>query len=343
MKPNARGAGRSNSLASLRGGDSLLRCMTNGPIETAIARFRAQAALPPDSQRVIDDAVVRTGRSGLVIVRDLMDAGLVRPLPNWLSVMELGYRRTNDVGHAQRTMVPKARGERQVADQDQVFIPIYCTWDDFSFNIRELAAAERVGQPLDTTHVEMATRRDNESFEDQAIYGAGFNVNGNSAPGFLTDPANRIAYTDGEAWTATGHSGEDIYADVMKLAQPLIDANFTSGQLRLYVPTNYGLKLGEDWKANSSLTIRQRLEELEFGGGQRLTIKTAPSLPANRTLLLHMTSDVVDVILGQEPTTVSWEDGPGWEKFFSVLGCLIVRIKENYEGEQGFVVGDLTL
>jgi len=311
-----------------------------GP-ERALGEFRAASPLPRDTQLLFDDAVVGVGVERLTLVDDLIAEGLTRPLPNWLAVTELGYRRSGRAGHAQRTMVPKARGERQVQDQDEVIIPVFLTWDDFSFNARELAASERIGQPLDVSHVQGATRNVNEAVEDQGINGAGFTVKGNSAPGLLNAPdVNSQAYIDNEAWTAAGHSGEDIVQDVLNMVGVAQGKGFF-GPYNFYMPGNYGLKVSGDFKSGTSGTTLERLQSLDFGG-RPIRYRIADRLPANRTALVQMTSDVIDVVVGQTPASVSWEDGAGWEEFFLVLACMIVRPKSTVEDKSGIVLGNTT-
>lgn len=307
----------------------------------SVNAFRAAAPLPRNTQELIDKAVVRVGMDRLTIVADLLAEGLIYDLPNWLSVLMLYHERSGRAGHAQRTMIPKARGERQVEDRLGIYLPVYATWDDFSFNIREILASERVGAPLETSHVEGATRNVNEAIEDQCINGAGFNVDGNSAPGLLTSPLNTVAYTGNEAWDAVGHTGEEILADVMSMIDAA-QADRYFGPYNLYIPTTYGTKLfGTDFKANSSDTIQSRLEQINVGG-RPLRIRVADMLPANRTALVQMTSNVIDVVVGQTPTEISWEDGPGLERFFMVLACMIVRVKYDYSNKSGIVIGNTT-
>lgn len=309
---------------------------------TSLSQFRSLSPLPEDAQRVVDDAILRVGRNRLVIVEDLLAEGLVRPLPNWLSVLELGWDSTNEVGHAQRTMHFDVRGERQVADRTRNVIPIFGTWDDFEFDFRTLAASDRVGAGIDTAHIEQATRNVNEALEDQAINGAGFNVNGNGAPGILTSPINTFTYAGNEAWDVVGHTGEEILGDVLD-AVAAAQADDFYGPYNLYVPSTYGLKLGEDFKANSSLTIGQRIQELIFGS-RGINIRVADRLPANRTILMQMTSDVIDVIVGQTPASLSWRSSlhPLSGTSFVVLACLITRVRSNYDNKSGIVVGNTT-
>lgn len=299
----------------------------------SVAELRAAAPLPVDTERLIDQAVVKVGRERLTLVSDLLSMGLTYNLPNWLSVPTLYWEKIGEAGSAKRTMVPKARGERQIMDREGQTIPIFCTWDDFSFDVRELAAAERVGAPLDTTHTEQATRNVNEAHEDCALNG-GPTIAGNTVYGILNEPnVNTMNFSSGEAWTAVAHDGEDILGDVGTMIDGL-QADKKYGPYYLYVNAPYGRKLmTTDFKANSALTIMQRLEETG------LTVRIADKMPANTVAMVQMTSDVVDIVVGQQPTPVSWQDGSGWETFFVVLSCLVPRVKADIDGNSGIIVG----
>lgn len=306
-----------------------------------IAAIRAMAPLPKDAQELIDTAVVNVGLDRLVIAGDVMAAGLTFPMPGWLGQMELYWEKAAKIGDARRTMTPGARGERQMPDRTPARIPIYATMDDFSFHIRVLLASQNGGAPLDTTGVEQATRRVNESIEDSFINGANLQVGGLTAPGLLNAPnVNTQAFIDAESWTDVNHSGEDILADVLNMIT-VLQSDKKYGPYNLYIPTEYGIKLSEDFKANSDKTIRTRLEEIE----EINSIKVADQMPGDsavggpKVVMLQMTSDVVQAVVGQEPTTVNWTDGSGWEQFFVVMGCIIPRVRDDYDGQSGIVVG----
>lgn len=318
-----------------------------GPLSNALLSInsiddlRAYSPLPDEAQRLIDTAVVSVGLERLTLVADLYAAGLTFPLADPLSVMELYWERDSKIGHAKRMMLPNARGENQLVNRDGLRIPIYATVEDFNLNVRTLRASLRAGTPLDTSMVAQAVRRVNESIEDAAINGAGLAVGGNTAYGILTHPnANTQAYSGGEAWTAAAHDGEDILGDVLNMVDAL-QADNMFGPYRLYVNTTYGNKLNEDFKANSDKTILQRLQEMTFEG-QPLTVRVADRLPANYTALVQMTSNVVDVIDGQQPTVISWASANGMEQFFMVLAFVIPRIKAAIDGTCGICVGNLS-
>lgn len=303
--------------------------------------MRALAPLPKDSQELIDKAVVNVGLDRLVVAADVIGAGLTFPLPGWLGVMELYWEKAAKVGDARRTMTPGSRGERQMPDRDPARIPIYATIDDFSFHIRVLLASQNGGAPLDTSLVEQATRRVNESIEDSFINGANLQVGGLTAPGLLNAPnANSQTFVDSESWTNVNHSGEDILQDVLNM---ITDAQSDKkyGPYNLYIPTEYGIKISEDFKANSDKTIRMRLQEID----EISAIRVADQMPGDaavggpKAVLVQMTNDVVEAVVGQQPTTVNWTDGSGWEQFFVVMGCVIPRVRDDYDGNSGIVIG----
>lgn len=304
----------------------------------SVATMRSLSPLEEDAQRVIDRAVVRVGLERLTIVRDLLAAGLIYPLPDPLSVMELQWERQSKTGGAQRTMLPSARGESQLPDRTPGRIPIYLTTDDFHLNIRTLKMSERLGAPLDTSLVEEATRRVNEAIEDALINGAGLTVDGYTTPGLLSGAnQNTMNYVGGEAWDVVGHTGEEILADVLTMIDRL-QADKRFGPYNLYVPTTYGTKLMQDFKANGDRSIMERLREIT-AGGRALNIEVADRLPANTTVMLQMTSDVVDIVDGQRPVVVPWTSPDGFTLFWMVMAIMVPRVKYDYETQSGIVVG----
>ncbi len=308
----------------------------------SVAEMRANSPLEEDAQKLVDQAVVRVGLDRLTIAADVMAAGLTFPLANPMSVMELQWEVVSEAGGAQRTMLPRARGENQLQGRDVRKIPIYLTTEDFSVNRRLLLASERNGAPIDTALVEQATRRVNEAIEDSVINGAAVTVAGSSTPGLLNAPnVNAYAYSSNEAWDAAGHNGEDILGDVQGMID-LLQADKRYGPYHLYVPTSYGNKLNEDFKAHSDKTILQRLQEIQVGG-RTLMVKTADLLPTNRTAMVQMTSDVIDIIDGQRPVVVPWTSPDGFVLFWMVMAIIVPRVRDDYDGKSGICVGHTTV
>lgn len=317
----------------------------------ALAQFRAAAPLPTELQTVFDDAVIGVGRQGLVLVNDLISAGLTRDLPGWLGITTIGhYRRSGDVGMAQRTMELDVRGERQVHDRDKVILPVFATHDDFSFGPRELAEAARLGTPLPTDGLEQATRNVNVAIEDQAINGwtdangTLVNVAGNPVPGLLSSPANTFVYTGtNKAWDHASKTGQEIIADVMGMLAMANADYFYGPKFNFYMPTSYWNRVQDDYIVGNVVngTILSRLQKIGGEDSQTITFRHLPYMPANRTALVQMTSDVIDVVIGQTPAELSWTANNGLgRRFFLVLASMFVRIKADYNSGAGIVIGN---
>ena len=310
----------------------------------SIDTLRALTPLEENAQKVIDQAVVDVGLERLVLVQDMLAAGLVYNLPNPLSVTEVQWDTIAKTGGAQRQMNPSARGEYQLPNRVPGRVPIYLTTDDFSLGIRTLLMSQRIGAPLDTTLVQQATRRVNEAIEDAAINGAtvdggvALQVDGYTAPGLLNAPnAQHQAFVDTQAWDNSGHDGTDIQTDILAMVSKLQAVNFF-GPYNLYVPALYGVKLMTDFKANGDRSILSRIEEMVFGG-RPLTVRIADRMPANTVVLVQMTSDVLDLIVGQQPTTIPWTSNDGFTLFWMVMAIIIPRFRSNIDGSSGIVIG----
>lgn len=305
-----------------------------------LADFRAAAPLPKNAEEIFDRAVIEVALDRLTIVQDVIAAGLVYDLDNWIAVPELYWEKISRVGHAQRTMTPNTRGENQLVDREGVTLPIWATMDDFHFGVRELEASRRVGSPLDTTQATQATRRVNEAIEDAMVNG-GPTVGGNSSPGLLNAPSvNTVTYSGANpAWDHASKTGTEILNDAKSMATQLRNKNYF-GPYFLYVNTSYWNALQSDFKAESDKTILQRLQELQYGGAG-LTVRESDYLPADRTVMLEMSSQVVDVVRGDEPTLISWQDAPGWVFHYAVMACMVPRVKDTQEDQSGIVTGNV--
>lgn len=303
----------------------------------SIAELRSLSPLPDDAQKLIDDKVIEVGLERLTIFADVLAAGLTFPITNPLSILNVQWEQISKSGGAQRTMSPGARGENQLVDRAIQNIPVYVTTDDFNLNIRTLMASQRTGQPLDLTQIGQATRRVNEALEDAIINGAAVTVGGNTTPGILNAPnANTNTYVDSESWTDAGHSGEDIVTDVLAMVDTL-QADNMFGPYSFYMPTTYGNKLNEDFKSATSGTIRQRLEEIDAGG--KITFKVADRLGLDRTILMQMTSDVIDIIDGEQPTVVPYLSPDGFTFYWIVMAIQVPRLKDDFDGQSGICLG----
>ena len=313
-------------------------------------QLRALAPLQDKAQVVIDREVVNVGLQRLTVAADIIAAGLTYPLSDPLSVTQLEWSSMNKIGAAQRTMSPSARGESKLPIVLPNRLPIYLTTDQFQIDIRTLKMSQRVGTPLDTTIVGMCTRAVNEAVEDATINGAttidGQNlvVAGYSAPGLLNAPNAMAQSATAAAWTTTP-VGSTVFNEV-ESAITKLQTNKKFGPYRLYVGTQIGNAFDSDYNATNNaqgLTIRQRLLQIPT----LQDIKVADMMPAGngatppigaKAVLVQMTRDVVDMVVGQYPTVIPWTSLDGFTINNLVMAIMIPRVRSDYNGQSGVCV-----
>lgn len=319
-------------------------------VETELG-FRAAAPMVDKAQVAIDKAVVEVGLQRLTFVADIMAAGLTYNLTDPLSIAQLEWYSTNKVGAAQRTMSPSSRGENKLPIVTPNRLPIYLTTDKFELDIRTLKTSQRMGMPLDTSLVKQCTRAVNEAIEDAAINGTTtldgqeLKVAGYGAPGILNAPNAETQSLTAAAWTTTP-VGSTVFAEVQAMIFKL-QTNKKYGPYRLYVGTQVGNALDTDYNATNNaqgLTIRQRLLQIE----SLQAIRTADLMPTgngatpsigNKVALVQMTSDVVDIVVGQPPTVIPWTSLDGFMIHNLVMAIMIPRVRSDYNGDSGICIG----
>lgn len=312
--------------------------------------FRTLAPMQDKAQVIIDRAVVEVGLQRLTIAADILSEGLTYNLTDPLSVAQLEWNAISKTGAAQRTMSPSARGESKMPAMTPNRLPIYLTTDQFEIDIRTLKTSQRVGTPLDTTLVKQSVRAVNEAVEDSVINGAStidgqdLQVAGYKAPGLLNAPNAATKTNLTKAAWVTVPVGATVFAEVMAMIA-LLQANQKYGPYNLYVPTSIGNALDNDFNATNNaqgLTIRQRL--LQISSLKKVTV--ADLLPGGdatgtgaKVVLMQMTSDVVDIVVGQNPTVIPWTSLDGFTIHNLVMAILIPRIKYDYNNKSGICIG----
>lgn len=312
--------------------------------------FRALAPMQDKAQVAIDRAVVEVGLQRLTIAADIMAAGLVYNLTDPLSVAQLEWNTISKVGAAQRTMSPSARGETSLPIVTPNRLPIYLTTDKFEIDIRTLKTSQRMGTPLDTAMVKQKVRSVNEAIEDAVINGAttldgqSLAVAGYSAPGLLNAPNANTKNLTAAAWTTTPVAAT-IFAETMAMITQL-QADKKFGPYRMYVGSQISNVLDGDYSTatNNVTTIRQRL--LAIDGLESIKVAdllsngngATPSI-GNKVILMQMTSDVVDMVVGQPPTVIPWTSLDGFWIHNLVMAIMIPRVRSDADGNSGIVIG----
>lgn len=301
-----------------------------------IGVLRMNGTLRKEEWKTFDEAIVAAARTRLVGVADLLSMGLVYGIPNGLGKMVLETERAGTIGEAEVSMSPLAKVKKDRQTFELLNLPLPVTMVDFGMELRVLLASRERGLPLDTSTGEEAGRSVAEKVENMLFNGSGlFTFGGGTIYGY-TDHPDRNEFDLSGDWSDPGDvtTGEPIIQDILTGIQ----ANHTAkhyGPYVLYVPTAYGVRLSDDYKANSDKSIIARILEMPQISG----VKTADQLTAGNIVLAQMTQDVVRIVSGMDMTTVDWEGEGGYELNYKVITITVPQIRSDKNGNCGVAHG----
>lgn len=305
----------------------------NSPQEMAdilnVNAMRTNDLLRKDEWTALDTAVIEVQRQRLNGIADLQNRNLTRNLGG-LGVLVDQYEQMSDMGDADVDMSGEAEGDEDTIAYTLANVPIPVVHKAYRINKRRLEASRKLGQSIDTTQAEVASRKVRDKSEDILFNGqAGITVNGNTLYGYRTHP-NRVTGTVTAAWTDS--SNRDILADVEAMLSDA-DAKYFFGPFVLYVPTSYWSVLRSDYKSYSERTYLERLRQYS----EISDVKPADVLPADNIVMVQMSRDVVDLAIGQSVTNVEWMSKGNMVAHYKVMAAWAPRVKSDYNGNCGII------
>jgi len=313
-------------------GDVAQRLLQGG---LRLQSLRTNDVLRKEEWKMFDQAVVQVARDRLIGVGDLLSRGLRMPVGNALGTTQIEWETVSHMEGADVSMSGVTEGERDRVVYSLKSLPLPIIHKEFSVNIRALEASRKLGQTLDTTMAEQASRLVGEKIEDILFNGHTITVSGQNIPGYTTH-TNRNTGSLISNWAdSVNTTGEEIVQDVLQMiADAVADKMF--GPYMLYVPVDYFTRLADDYKANSDRTILERIKAIPG----IIDVKASASLSGGASgecLLVQMTKDVVDIVDGFGPTMVQWDTHGGMQIRFKVMAIMIPRIKATANSQSGIV------
>lgn len=314
------------SMQGFQGGSVAEKLLMN---DFKVEALRPQTTLRKDEWLAFDNRLIQVAQERLTGIQDLVSRGLTYSLPNALGTTMLEWETVSDMDGAQTSMGGVTQGQNDRIDYGLTNMPIPLVHKEFTLNIRALEASRNKGQPLDTTQVALATRKVVETLESTLFLGT--TVLGSNKPiyGYTTAP-NRSTGSLSASWTVA--TGAQMVTDV----QAMISAaqnDHMYGPYIIYVSRAAFTHMSDDYKAESDKTILSRL--LEIPG--IADIRASENMPDNQVVLVQMTSDVIDLIDGIQPTLVQWETQGGMVLHFKVIAIMPPRVKSDYAEQSGIV------
>lgn len=325
-----------------------------GHIEDPVAYIRANNPMPLHAEETIDAAITEVALDDLPLVADLYSRGLETPLPNWLGHMNLIWQKRSRVGNPVASITPEVGLRREDAKFDLKLdtLPVYCWSSEFAIDPKlwaewELAVSQGKAQAmLDVSIVQDEIRRMNEAIDDSVIQGPPIQPNGVHIDGLINTP-NVALFGSGLAWDDSTKTGDMIRRDVFAGINTM-QAQHHNGKLVMYVGKLYNRILEGDYIVNATATngptktIRERILQ----DSDILDIVRIPTLPKDSVLLVEPKKTNLDIIVGQKPTVFSWMgEGPVGlaVRRFMAVACVMLRVREDYNGQNGIVVMRPTL
>lgn len=247
------------------------------------SRYGINVPVPTDNATTLrkedwvemDAAVERAKRNRLRAWSDLR-ASSTRGGFNAMSKLVLEYQSVSDAGEAIVDMdgVSEGRTDRPVYDLKALPLPI--THSDFFFTAREIAVSRNSSTPLDTTMMEMATRRVLEMIERTTIgveTGITFGTRSGDSASAHTGTSTVYGYTNfpyrvtkTDLTTPLGTNPEAVMTDVLEMVETM-QTNGYYGPYMLYHSTGYSRYLNDDYFRTGSTSavrsLRERVMEIE--------------------------------------------------------------------------------
>lgn len=298
-----------------------------------INALRTNATLRRDEWKQFDDVLIEVARQRMPLVAMLVEKGLTHKIDNGLGTMILEWEDVSDMEPADVSMAGVTRGEQDTLAFSTKSMPLPIIHKDFTLNIRKLMASRKLGQPLDVAQASLAGRLVAEKTEAMVILGHATAI-GTSVIYGIDTVSNSSAITMTNNWDTTTSAAEYLVDILTGIAA--LQGDFMYGPYVLIVNETTHLRLQNDYDVagSSHMTIAERLLKVN---AVDLLIPSY-NVPANHAYLVQLTKDVIDEVIGLQPTTVQWETQGGMQLHFKVMSIMIPRVRWTQTLQSGIAV-----
>lgn len=298
-----------------------------------IEALRTCDVLRKDEWSQLNTALVEVARKRLPLVTALVDAGLSFNISNGLGTTILEWEQVSDMEPADVSMSGVTRGEQDTLEFTLQSMPLPIIHKDFTINIRKLEASRTLGQPLDTAQAALAGRLVAEETEKMVILGHATRV-GTAEIFGLDNVPNANAVTMTALWDTTSVAVDYVTDTLAAIAA--LQADFMYGPYALVINYTTWNRMQNDYIATdiTGKTIAQRVADIEGLSG----ILVSTDVAANNAFMYQETRDVIDEVVGLQPTTVQWETQGGMQMHFKVMSIMIPRLRFTRTLQSGVAV-----
>ena len=298
------------------------------------------ATLRKDEWIKLDEAVTKVARERLDFVADLEGMGLSYSFANALGKTVLQYQNMSDITPAHVTMdgLNKSMSDRPVYDLTSMPIPIISK--DLYFSAREIDTSRNMGDSIDTSALEMASRKVAETVEALHVGTfADYQFAGANLYGMRNFP-KRITTTVSD-WTDDSKTNEQRLLDILTLLESMRNAH-RFGPYGIYLGANLEKYLDTDYKANSDITLRERILSIGKDSGNNTPgkirfVKALDYLENGDIMVVQLTNDVIQTVKGMPTTLIQWPENGGMSLHFKVMAIQLPRCRADYNDSCGIL------
>lgn len=311
-------------------GRSRLTLTQNG--QRKIIVTNATATLRLNEWRLIDKTVMEAVYINPPrMFSDLRASSSPIQIPGGMGKTVLEYERMSDIGAATVSMDGMRESDMDRPVFDLAGMPLPIIHKDFQFTTRAIQISREGGTPLDMSMPRLSARKVLEEAEKftagtQTYKYASYNIYG------YTNFPQRMT----QSLTAPSSSNHGTtLSEVIAMRKKLIDKGYL-GPYVLYMSPAWDAYLDEDYSTlKGENTFRQRLLALE--GVQ--AVRTSYYLTGNAAVMIQLTPDVAQAVVGMDVVTVQWPSHGGMLTNFKVMAILLPRLKADFNGLSGIVHG----
>ena len=315
----------------------------NLPMVTNAATLRKEQWIELDKQ------ILLAARQELVAAADLEAANSFSVAG--MSRMTLEYQAMSDPGMAYVDMDGTTEGTTDTPLFILRSLPLPITHSDFGFSDRELQVSRSGGSGLDVVMGEAAGRRVAESWEDQVIgnvtgvtyatqtAGAGAHTGTSTVYGYRNFP-QRLTKLNFTAPTASGWTPELTYNEFLEVVASLLNTNYSKGPYRCYYSTDWFQYMNRVFSVSGGNNPGETLRSMLLKIPELQDVTYLPRLTQTFTfLIVAMRSEVAQMVVGMDVSTIQWQEKGGLELRFKVLGIKVPRLRSDYNSRTGILHG----
>lgn len=297
--------------------------------------IHTNATLRKDEWLRIDDTLIESARERLVIVDDLMSAGLTYNTGG-IGVQIAEWENSSEITDADVDMDGESKGQQDRQEFGLNGVPIPVIHKEFRIGARTLAASRTRGASLDvTTGIEAAraVARTSENLVFNGGYlGAVKSANNTYRIYGLTNFPSRATRTIAD-WGNVAVTPETILDDILGMVSQMETDQRKYGPFTLYIPAEFSFRFYADYKAFGDKTLMERV----LADPRIAAVKVSDVLSDNNVVMLEMDVQTIDLAVGSDITTVQWQSPSGWTNAFQTFALWAPRLKTDYDGRTGIL------